>query len=53
MFGEQSRADKYQVMKRLFKAKMHDGQSVQDHCLTMIKDMEELEKLDVKLDMDL
>ena len=32
---------------------MHDGQSVQDHYLTMIKDMEELEKLGVKLDFDL
>ena len=32
---------------------MRDGQSVQDHYLTMIKDMEELEKLDVKLDLDL
>ena len=53
MFGEQSRAAKYQVTKRLFKAKMRDGQSVQDHCLTMIKDMEELEKLGVKLDLDL
>ena len=32
---------------------MRDGQSVQDHCLTMIKDMKELEKLGVKLDLDL
>ena len=32
---------------------MRDGQSVQDHYLMMIKDMEELEKLDVKLDLDL
>ena len=32
---------------------MRDGQSVQDHCLTMIKDMEELEKLGVKLDLNL
>ena len=32
---------------------MRDGQSVQDHCLTMIKDMEKLEKLGVKLDLDL
>ena len=36
----------------LFKAKMHDGQSVQDHCLTMIKDLEELEKLGIILDKD-
>ena len=32
---------------------MHDGQSVQDHCLMMIKDLEELKKLSVKLDRDL
>ena len=53
MFGEQSRAAKYQVTKRLFKAHMHDGQSVQDHCLMMIKDLEELEKLNIKLDKNL
>nr|CAD1834920.1 unnamed protein product [Ananas comosus var. bracteatus] len=32
---------------------MHDGQSVHDHCLTMIKDLEELEKLGVKMDKEL
>ena len=53
MFGEQSRTAKYQVTKWLFKAKMHDGQSVQDHCLMMIKNLEELEKLGMKLDLDL
>ena len=52
LFGEQSHAFKYQVCQRLFKAKMHDGQSVQDYCLTMIKDLEELEKLDIILDKD-
>ena len=31
---------------------MRDGQSVQDHCLTMIKDLEELEKLGIILDKD-
>ena len=53
MFGEHSRAAKYQVTKRLFRAKMHDGQLVQDHCLMMIKNLEELEKLRVKLGLDL
>ena len=53
MFGEQSCIAKYQVTKRLFKAKMHDGQTVQDHCLMMIKNLKELEKLGVKLDQDL
>ena len=47
LFGEQSRAAKYQVHQILFKAKMHDGQSVQNHYLTMIK---ELEKLGIILD---
>ena len=32
---------------------MRDVQSVQDHCLMMIKDLEELEKLGVRLDLDL
>ena len=32
---------------------MRDGQSVQDHCLMMIKNLEELEKLKVRLDLDL
>ena len=32
LFGEQSHAAKYQVCQRLFKVKMRDGQSVQDHC---------------------
>ena len=31
---------------------MHDRQSVYNHCLTMIKDLEELEKLGVILDRD-
>jgi len=52
LFGEQSHAANYQVCQRLFKAKMHDGQSIQDHCLTMIKDLEELEKLGIILDKD-
>lgn len=52
LFGEQSRAAKYQVCQRLFKTKLRDGQSVQDHCLNMIKDLEELEKLGVILDRD-
>ena len=32
---------------------MRDGQSVQDHCLMMIKSLEELEKLKMRLDLDL
>ena len=32
---------------------MRNGQSVQDHCLMMIKNLEEFKKLEVKLDQDL
>ena len=36
---------------------MHEGQSVHEHCMTVIKDIEELEKLELdmqkKLQMDL
>ena len=32
---------------------MCDGQSVQDHYLMIIKDLEELEKLGVRFDLDL
>ena len=39
-------------VKDFLKAKMRDGQSVQDHCLTMIKDLEELKKLGIILDKD-
>ncbi|XP_020081118.1 uncharacterized protein LOC109704754 [Ananas comosus] len=53
LYGEQSRSARFEVSKRLFKAKMHEGQSVHDHCLTMIKDLEELKKLDVKIDKEL
>ena len=53
LFGEQSCAVKYQVTRRSFKAQMRDGQSIQDHCLMMIKNLEELEKLGVKIDRDL
>ena len=41
------------VTKQLFKAKIHDGQSVQDNYLMMIKNLVELEKLEVRLDLDL
>ena len=32
---------------------MHDGQSVNDHYLTMIKDIEELQKLGMNMDKEL
>ena len=42
LYGEQSRTAHFVISRRFFKAKMPDGQAVNDHCLTMIKDIEEL-----------
>ena len=39
----------FEVSKRLFNSKMHEGQSVHDYCLTMIKNLEELEKLGMSM----
>ena len=50
LYSEQSYIAYYEVFKRLFKMKMHDGQSIHYHCLTMIKDLEELEKLGMSMD---
>ena len=33
--------------------KMHDGQSVHDYCMTMIKDLEEFEKLELTMQKEL
>ena len=40
LYSEQSQSAHYEVSKRLFNAKIHEEQSVHDHCLTMIKDFE-------------
>ena len=57
LYGEQSHTVHFEVFKRLFNLKMHGGQSVHEHCMTVIKDIEELGKfrLDMqkKLQMDL
>ena len=53
LYDKQSHAARYEVSKWLFKAKMHDRQSVYNHCLTMIKDLEELEKLGMSKDKEI
>ena len=42
-----------EVSRRFFRVKMHDGQSVNDHYLIMIKDIEELQKLGMNMDKEL
>ena len=57
LYDEQSRTACFKVFKRLFTLKMHKGQSVHEHCMSMIKDIEELGKLGLeiqkKMQMDL
>ena len=53
MYGEQSYVARYEVSKQLFKVKMHDGQLVYKYYLTMIKNLEKLEKLEISMDKDL
>ena len=42
LYSEQSHTAHFEVFKRLFREKMHDGPSIHDHYLIMIKDIEEL-----------
>ena len=53
LYGEQSHIVHFEVSKRLFNTKMRDGQPVHDHCLTMIKDIEQLEKLGIPIHKEL
>ena len=57
LYGEQSHTARFEVSKRLFNLKMCEGQSVHEHYMTVIKDIEELGKLGLdlqkKLQMDL
>ena len=53
LYDEQSRMTRFEIFRRLFKAKMHDGQSVNDHYLIMIKNIEKLQKLRMMMDKKL
>ena len=53
LYGEQNRSACYEVSKKLFNAKMRKGQSIHGHCLIMIKDLEELEKLGMTMHKEL
>ena len=49
LYGEQSCTAYFEVSKRLFNLKINEGQSVHEHCLTVIKDIEELGKLELEI----
>ena len=49
LYSEQSQTVHFELSKQLFNMKMHEGQLVHDHCMTMIKDLEELKKLGINI----
>ena len=44
LFGEHSRTARYEISKRLFRAKMREGEEVGAHVNSMIRSIEELER---------
>ena len=53
LFGKQSRTARYEISKRLFHAKMKEGEDVAVHVNSMIRAIEELESLDFSMDFHL
>ena len=53
LFGEHSRTVRYEISKRLFRAKMKEGDDVGAHVNSMIRSIEELESLDFTMDAQL
>ena len=53
LFGEHSRTARYEISKRLFRAKMKEGEDVGVHVNSMIRAIEELESLDFTMDSHL
>ena len=53
LFSEQSRTARSELSKRLFLAKIREGEDVEVHVNSMIRWMEELESLDLTIDFHL
>ena len=53
LFGEHSRTASCEISKRLFRAKMRQGEDVGAHVNSMIRSIEELESLDFSMDFHL
>ena len=53
LYGEKSRMARFEVPQRFFRVKMYDGKFVNNHCLIMIKNIEELQKLGMTMDKKL
>ncbi|MCR4790616.1 MAG: DDE-type integrase/transposase/recombinase, partial [Treponemataceae bacterium] len=53
LYGEQSRTARYEISKQLFRARMIEGSSVQDHCLKVIDLITRLSQLGFAMDSEL
>ena len=53
LFGEQSRTTRYEISKRLFRAKMKEGEDVGAHMNSIIHSIEELQSLDFMMNAQL
>ena len=53
LFDEQSRTERYEISKSLFRARMAEGSSVQNHVLKMIEWIERLDALGFSLNKEL
>ena len=53
LYGEQNCTAHFEISRRLFRVKIHDWQSINNHYLIMIKDIEELQKLMMNMDKKL
>ena len=49
LYGEQSHTAYFEVSKRLFNLKMHEEQSIHEYYMTVIKNIEELEKFGLEM----
>ena len=50
MFGEQGRFARQETMRQIYNTKMAEGNSVREHCLTMISNLNTLKVLGVDID---
>ena len=53
LFGEKSTTARYEISKRLFRAKMKEGEDVVAHVNSMIRSIEELQSLDFMMNAQL
>ena len=50
MFGKQGRFARQEIMRQIYNTKMAEGNSVREHCLTMISNLNTLKVLGADID---